>query len=106
MSFGAAMARLNQAVLRTFAEASVVRAGHPAFTGVFDHGTADVDVLATMPGEVRGLFSGPVPVLTVADADVAGLVHGDALTVDGVAHVVREVQPDGAGLTRILLKKA
>jgi hypothetical protein len=105
VSFGVALARLNQAVLRTFAEASVVRAGHPAFTGIFDHGTIAEDVLADMPGEVRGLFSGPVPVLTAADADITDLAYGDALTVNGVAYTVREMQPDGVGMTRILLKK-
>ena len=106
MSFASALARLNSATLRTFAEAVVVRAGYPAFTGVFDHRTAEFDALADMPGDARGMFSGPVPVLTVDDVHAAALRQGDALTVAGVKYTVRDLQPDGQGLTVITLRLA
>lgn len=106
MAFGAALARLNTTVLRTFAEVVVVRAGYPAFAGVFDHRSAEFDALADMPGDARGMFSGPVPVLTVADAQVNGLRPGEGLAVNGTAYTVRDLRPDGHGLTVITLRLA
>jgi hypothetical protein len=106
MSFSAAMARLNSATLRTFAEAVVVRPGYPSFVGVFDHRTTEIDALSDMPGDGRGMFSGPVPVLTVDDVHAAGLRPDDALTVSSVKYTVRDLQPDGQGFTLITLRLA
>jgi hypothetical protein len=105
MAFSAALARLNASTLRTFGEALVERGGYPACTGVFDHRTVAEDVLADMPGDVRGMFSGPVPILTLADADAVEVEYGSALTVDGVAYTVRESRPSGAGLTVLTLRR-
>lgn len=49
-------------------------------------------------------IGGSQPVLIVQTA--AGIAHGAALTVQGVDYTVRAVQPDGAGLTRLLLERA
>lgn len=106
MAFSAALARLNSATLKTFAEALVERAGYPVCTGVFDHRTVAEDALADMPGEVRGMFAGPVPIVTLADADAADITYGDVLSVDGQDYMVRQITPDGAGLTVLTLKRA
>jgi hypothetical protein len=106
MSFSSALARLNTAVLRTFAEVTVVRAGYPSFPAVFDQRTDTDDLLGEMPGGMSGMFSGPVPVLTVATGEVATVAYGEQLTVDGVVYTVRDIRPDGEGLTLIRLKRA
>jgi hypothetical protein len=103
MRFSADMARLNSETLRTFAEAVVVRAGYPSFVGVFDHRTTEVDAL---PGEGQGMFSGPVPVLTVDAVHAAGLRPDDPLTVSSVKYTIRDLQPDGQGFTLITLRLA
>ncbi|MGY6214984.1 head-tail joining protein [Methylolobus aquaticus] len=106
MAFGAALERLNRVTLSTFANATVARTGYPPFQAVFDHRTSEQDVFDHMPGDVSGLFSGPIPVITASDTDVVGLGQGDGLMVNAVAYTVRDMQPDGAGFVRVTLKKA
>ena len=45
------------------------------------------------------------PVLFVRDSDMAGLVQGVSLTVNGVVYKIRDVQPDGPGTVKLELKK-
>lgn len=46
------------------------------------------------------------PVLWVREAATGAIAQGAAITVGAVAYTVREVQPDGFGLTRLTLEKA
>lgn len=49
--------------------------------------------------------TGTQPMATAADGDAAGtLPHQDVLTINAVRHVVRDLRPDGTGLTEIILE--
>ena len=52
--------------------------------------------------EALGL-AGSQPTLLVQTS--ANIAHGAAFTVQGVAYTVRGVQPDGEGLTRLILER-
>lgn len=46
------------------------------------------------------------PVLTLSDSALpVGATQGDQLTVKGADYSVRDIQPDGTGLSRIVLEK-
>ncbi len=45
------------------------------------------------------------PQIMVKTSDVTGLTHGETMTVNSVAYKVKEIQPDGTGITRILLTR-
>ena len=85
-----------------------------------DH-TAFLDIeefadTATLPGggQVRVIFDAPyadvlgmeasAPTALGRTVDLQGLAHGDALQVRGLAFVVVGVQPDGTGMTRLVLE--
>jgi len=54
--------------------------------------------------EVHGI-EGVRPVFVCAEADVSSIAHGDALTIKTVSYKVAGVQPDGTGLTSLILEK-
>jgi len=54
--------------------------------------------------EVHGI-EGVRPVFVCDEADVASIAHGDALTIKTVSYKVAGVQPDGTGLTSLILEK-
>ena len=68
------------------------------FTAIFDRQYAGVG--ETAPVESYG------PALTCLSMDVADLSHGDALSVEGSDFTVRSKQPDGAGVTVLILEAA
>jgi len=43
------------------------------------------------------------PTLLARTADVSSLAHGDTLTISAVNYTVRGIQPDGTGMTQIML---
>lgn len=45
------------------------------------------------------------PQATCREADVAGVAHGDTLSIRGVTYSVAEVHPDGTGLMVLILSK-
>jgi len=53
--------------------------------------------------DAQGMESS-VPHLIVADSNVSGIAHGDAVTVDGTAYTVRGLEPNGFGLTLVILE--
>lgn len=77
-------------------------AGDPVeITGIF---TAAHEV-AGASGDWPGV-STAAPVLTIpASALPAGAMQGDALSIGAVAYRVRDIQPDGTGLARLVLEK-
>lgn len=73
-------------------------------------------VLATIGGvSVGGLFddayldplgmSGSQSSLLCASADVSTAVQGTAVVVNGINYTVGSIQPDGSGMTRLLLQE-
>lgn len=70
-----------------------------SFTGIFDAGYELVSL-----GEV-GVTSNQ-PRLTARTSDVSAIAIGTTLTVDGVTYTLQEQQPDGTGITVLLLSKA
>lgn len=46
------------------------------------------------------------PAVTCRSADVAELEHGDSVTVDGSDYTIRSIQPDGTGITVLILEAA
>jgi hypothetical protein len=56
-------------------------------------------------GDPMGLVAGNRPVLTVTTADVAGVDVGTAVSINATAFTVAEVQPDGTGVTRLVLER-
>lgn len=59
--------------------------------------------------EAAVLFTGEIetrnPYVEVKDSDISGIVHGNVLTIDGTAYKVTGIQPDGTGITVLLLSK-
>jgi len=96
------------------AESSTDRA---AFFGVDDFGVAALWKGATT---VNGIFDNEffdaltdseVPIesaqliFVTRSADIPGAVHDDSLVIDGTTYAVKGVQPDGTGLTALVLEK-
>ncbi|ODN69550.1 head-tail joining protein [Methylobrevis pamukkalensis] len=85
----------------------------PAVAGIFDRPAVDVGAF-TSSDDVDGLgFVSGAPMFTCRTADLpAGITDGDGLVVrdaDAVligSFVVREVRPDGTGMTVLVLEKA
>lgn len=46
------------------------------------------------------------PSIHARDADVPGIAHGSAITVDGVAYRVVAIEPDGHGVSTLQLERA
>lgn len=68
--------------------------GGVVVAGVFDNAYADP----------LG-FSGSTPSLLCASADVSTAAQGTAVAVNGVNYTVAGIEPDGTGMTRLLLEK-
>lgn len=72
--------------------------------------------IATIAGvDVRGVFDRPYvetldhaghrPTFTCASDDVLGVSRGDAVFVDGITYTVVGIEPDGTGLTTLILSE-
>jgi len=75
---------------------TVTKADASTFTGIFDNDFLAVDLDES---EVESTE----PTLLARTADVSGLTHGDSLTISAVSYTVRGIQPDGTGMTQIML---
>ena len=75
---------------------TVTKADASTFTGIFDNDFLAVDLDES---EVESTE----PTLLARTADVSGLAHGDSLTIGAVSYTVRGIQPDGTGMTQIML---
>ncbi len=68
--------------------------------GIFDSKFFEVDPISGV-----GVVSAqPRFICTTADLP-SGAAAGDAITVDGTAYTVRVIQPDGTGITTLVLEK-
>lgn len=86
--------------------AAYVQQGQAAVSiaGIFDNAHLIVDA-----GEAG--VSGTAPVFTCRDDDLATLAfgaarRGDRLTISGVTYIVTDPQPDGTGMTTLIMEKA
>ena len=75
---------------------TVTKADTSTFTGIFDNDFLAVDLDES---EVESTE----PTLLARTADVSSLAHGDSLTISAVSYTVRGIQPDGTGMTQIML---
>ena len=73
--------------------------GGVAVTAIFDKGFALGNVGA------YGMVS-TQPTLTLATANVPASPEGQAAVVNGVAYLVASHEPDGTGVSRLMLEKA
>ena len=53
-----------------------------------------------------GMIESTGPVCQAKSADVSTAVQGTAITIASVSYKVREVQPDGTGITTLFLERA
>lgn len=53
--------------------------------------------------DVLGL-TGTKPSLLVASADITSAAIGDAVTANSASYTIAELQPDGTGMTRVILE--
>ncbi|MFP6704707.1 MAG: hypothetical protein VCE75_01385 [Alphaproteobacteria bacterium] len=68
--------------------------------GIFDNENFEVDPLSGV-----GVVSAQARfACTMADLP-SGAVSGDAFTIDGTAYTVRVIQPEGTGITTLVLEK-
>lgn len=70
-----------------------------AIVGVFDNPYLGADA----GGMVE--FSATSPTFTARDVDFTGAAHGDELVISGTTYIIREVMPDGTGITTVMLEE-
>ena len=51
-----------------------------------------------------GIVAGTQPMFMAASADVSTLAVGDTVTRGATAYTVASIEPDGTGITRVMLK--
>lgn len=73
--------------------------GALSVNGIFDNEYFETDA----GGEVA--FALQQPMFHCRTADVPSAAEGDSLTVSGVGYVVRNVRPDGTGMTMLILEE-
>ena len=98
MSFAALEARVNAAVMgRLWNARALPVGGEQDFPVVFDADQAVSSIGITAQG----------PVASCADDDAQSIVSNETLLeIRGVQYLVRDVKPDGAGLTTLVLEIA
>jgi hypothetical protein len=92
--FVAMEARTAAAVMRHLANAQATL-GSSTFPVLFNAAYADPLGMA-----------GTAPRATALSVDAAAATLGTALTINGTAYTVRDKQPDGTGMTVLLLESA
>lgn len=94
MSFAALQTRVNTAAMAHLSNVTAT-VGGVSVSGIFDD--AYLDPLG---------IAGSQPSLLCASADVSGAAQGSAVVVNAVSYTVGSIQPDGTGMTRLLLQEA
>jgi hypothetical protein len=54
--------------------------------------------------DVLGIVAATQPVALGTTADLSAAAVGGTITINAVAYTVAEIQPDGTGMTRLVLK--
>ena len=92
--FAVLEARVNVDVIRHLANATAT-IGAAQVEGIFDN--AYLDALG---------FSGATPVFNCISSAVSGVAQGDAVAIGGINYTVIRIEPDGIGMTRLVLQEA
>lgn len=72
-------------------------------------GGVSVTVLFDVPGKAMNMFDGQMtttaPGCTMKSSDVTArsIAYGTSIAISGTTYTVTEIEPDGAGLTRLTL---
>jgi len=95
MSFAAAEARINAAVVQHLANAVVDFGGGVTVAGIFGN-------------DYAGQFGidGTVPVFQCKTADVSAVVRGTAIVINAVNYKAVRKESDGTGWTTVILELA
>ena len=99
MSFRDSIAAVNATVMNTFKEP--VQAFYNSRTNidvVFDNEFIEVAGGEVGQGSTR-------PIATANTSDVSDAVNGTPILIDGTDYVIRETEPDGEGLTKLILEE-
>ena len=68
-----------------------------------------IKVIFDNPYFERTVFGGAVessqPKAWVKDSDITGAAHGDTITINSAAYTIIEIQPDGTGITTLILSE-
>lgn len=71
--------------------------GAVSFPVIFDNGYQSA---------LGGMVESTGPVCQAKSADVSTVAQGTSITINAVAYRVREVQPDGTGVTTLFLERS
>lgn len=94
MTYATALPAANAATVSAFGEAVTI-AG-TSNTGIYSPPFQETNVQA-------GRVEGYAPTLAVLDAAASGVVHGSTVVVRGKTLYVVGIQPDGTGMTVLIL---
>ncbi len=74
--------------------------------GVFDNGAAGVSIRGVFDNGAANSLNiiGSDPKLVCQSADVSTLTFGSTLSIQGVTYTVRQIMPDGFGITTLMLE--
>lgn len=67
--------------------------------GIFDSAYTEVDISGTVG------FTSTTPRFMCKTSDICGVEDADSLTIDKQEYFIRVVQPDGTGMTELILEK-
>ena len=83
-----------------FANDFSIAATHSGSTvrGIFDNEYSEAD-----PGGEVG-FTSSEPRFTCRTSEISSAVTGDTITISGTIYTIREIMPDGTGVTELLLE--
>lgn len=98
MNFAALEARVNSATLRALSNVTASIGGADPVTAIFDEAYA--------VAEVGVGVASTAPALTLATASVPAEPDGAPVLVRGTAYTVVAHQPDGTGMSVLLLERA
>ena len=93
MTFATIEARINAAALAKLANCTATVAG-VVVAGIFDNSYADIYSM-----------DGLAPSMQCATSDVSTAMRGTAVVVNSVSYTVAGIEPDGTGMTRLVLEK-
>jgi hypothetical protein len=79
-----------------FAETATLANGSKVF-GIFD---------AAYQQQLNGMLSSSSPQFQSITTSLMTAVEGTAITIAGITYTIVEVQPDGTGLTTLILRRA
>lgn len=92
--FAAHEARINAAVVKHLSNATADFWFGITVDGIFDN--AYLDALG---------FSGATPVFNCISSAVVSAAQGDAVVISGVNYTISRIEPDGVGMTRLVLQE-